>query len=219
MMYRTPSVRCCVVVSKGLRLTLTTRLQAARVQFNTDRTLSPSGSPSASGWLFIVATGWWDATMPVGGGQTARKTGSTFKTNKHDTIYDCIHAGIYLSLEEAGLYWMAVGPGDCRVEGSRVGYLRRHGWFSLTCWQEKWPRARGFSPESAAGTALLFRRFLCGPRAWSPYDNWGGSFQPRSWLPVQHEQGQYRDSKVTQHQWSTTDSRVKKCLQRSRSQD
>lgn len=57
------------VVSKDFTLTLTTCLQAVRAQFNTDRTPSPSGSPSASGWLWIVPTGRRDA---VGGGQTAR---------------------------------------------------------------------------------------------------------------------------------------------------
>lgn len=42
-------------------------------------------------------------------------------------------------------------------------------------------------PEAAVGAALLFRRLLCGPLAiWRPYENWGGSFQPRSWLPWQH---------------------------------
>lgn len=53
----------------------------------------------------------------------------------HDVIYDCIYAGVYLSIEEVGLYWMEVGPGDCRRGGSRVGFLRRHGPFSQT--QEK----------------------------------------------------------------------------------
>lgn len=105
---------------------------------------------------------------------------------------------------------MEVGPGDCRRGGSRVGFLRKHGPFSLT--QENRSRARYFSPKSAAGTALLFSRFLCGPRAWSPYENWGGSFQPRSWLPVQQEQD-YTYSSNTQH----TRSRVIKCFHWSRS--